>query len=27
LDSVDYRVEECLLEPGDVAWSVELETV
>ena len=27
LDSVEYRVEECLLEPGDVAWSVELETV
>jgi len=27
LDSVEYRVEECLLEPGDVAWSVQLETV
>ena len=27
LDSVEYRVEECLLEPSDVAWSVELETV
>jgi hypothetical protein len=27
LDGREYRVEECLLEPGDVAWSVELETV
>lgn len=27
LDGVEMRVEECLLEVEDVAWSVELETV
>lgn len=27
LDGVEMRVEECLLEPEDVAWSVELVTV
>lgn len=27
LDGVAFRVEECLLEPGDVAWSVEMEMI